>query len=165
MLTLCLVVAISVAGALRPAVQDPAAPPTPSVIPIYPGAERYDPPEYLVARPVGETLFALPALPDSWLLRRESNAIYLVGATADQVADYYRKTLKGTPSSFDAWKAVDPRTLSPGRSTPIHYQRYTAAGTTQYLYHWYRREQDGNIVLYELGFADSFDPRDPPRTK
>jgi len=163
MLTMCLVVALTAAGPVqnkRP-VQAPAqasaqAPATASAIPIYPGAEKYDqvPPD--PSEPVRERLLGLP---DGWPRATNSATTYYAAVTSDKVAAYYVGALRSTPSSFDAWKAIDPRLLAPGQSTAIHYLRYWAAGNTQHLYHWYRRDQTGDVVLLELAFATSMDPR------
>jgi hypothetical protein len=127
---------------------------------VYPGAEKCVAQAPEMARIVGETLLAVP---DGWPLREQSNALYFAAATPEQVAAYYGKILKGIPSDFDKWKAVDPCTLSPGQATAIHYQRYFAGGTAQHLYHWYRRDQNGDIGLYELAFSSSFDLNHPER--
>ena len=160
MLPVSFVVALAVASPVP--VQAPGQPPaTVSAIPVFPGAERYDPglPPFASA-PIRERLLGLP---DGWPLATTSANVYAAAVAAEQVAAYYRSVIRATPSSFDAWNAIDPRLLTPGQSTAIHYQPYQAAGTTQHLYHWYRREQNGDVVVFELLFSSSSDLRSSAR--
>jgi hypothetical protein len=135
-------------------------PSAPTTIPVLPGAERYDAEQRQVVNTIRETLLGLS---DGVPLLSSTREQWFAQVTPDKVDAFYRAQLGGIASSFAQWKSVDPRTLAPGRATSVHAQRYTDAGTTRYVYHWYRMDTNGDIVLHELSFGATIaaDPRLP----
>jgi hypothetical protein len=126
---------------------------------VYPGAEPYDPEAKPFVTRIRETLLELP---DGIPLLSSTTRFFLADVAVEKVAAFYRGRLGGIASGFAQWKAVDPRTLSPGKATAVHYMSYPSGWTgTVYVYHWYRKEGNGDIVLNEVEFTVLFsaDPR------
>ena len=144
LLLLWLFSSAAVPNGTRLAAQSPQVAAT---LPIYPGAERYDPEATPFAKSVNETLLGLPG---AWPLVSSSTETYIVEVATEKVATYYRTTLRAVASDFPKWSAVDPRTLAPGHSTPVHYQSYMESGAITHVYHWYRREPNDDIDLSEV---------------
>jgi len=132
------------------AAQRPPAPAALSAVPVYPGAEPYDPESKPMVSSIRETLLELP---DGIPLLSSTTKYFLADVAVDKVAAFYRGRLGGIASGFKQWKAVDPRTLSPGKATAVHYMSYSDGWTTRYVYHWYRKEGNGDIVLNEVAFS------------
>lgn len=132
----------------------------PTVIPVYPGAFRYEPERAQVVTALGETLLGLP---DGIPLLASTQETWVAQVTPDKVDAFYRAKLGGIAVDFPRWRSVDPRTLAPGRATNVYQQRYDEGGATRYVFHWYRKEANGDIGLHELAFATTIaaDPRLP----
>lgn len=132
------------AGAQRPG--------APEVIPVFPGAVSYEADKRQVVRSIHETLLGLS---DGIPLLSSTQQDWYAQATSDKVDAFYRARLGGIASGFAQWNAIDPRSLAPGRATDVHHQRYQASGEMLYVYHWFRKETGGEIVLHELRFANT----------
>ncbi len=152
------------AASLILAVHAPSAaaqrPGAPTAIPVYPGAVRYEPERAQVVTTIQETLLGLS---DGIPLLSSTQETWVAQVTPNKVDAFYRARLGGIASDFPRWRSVDPRTLAPGTATRVHQQRYDDGGTTRYVYHWYRKEPNGDIGLHELAFglAIASDPRLP----
>ena len=140
------------AGAQRPA--------TPTVIPVFPGAQPYEPERAQVVNRVHETLLGLS---DGIPLLTSSIETWVAQVSADKVDAFYRAKLGGIASNLRQWQGIDPRTLAPGRATAVHQLRYDEGGSTRFVYEWYSKDANGDIGLHELAFQATIaaDPRLP----
>lgn len=157
--SLALSVAVTALGsAFMPAVGGAQVPGAGPDIPAYPAAERFDPEGFEIVTSIRETLLGHT---DGLPLLTTTTDVSIADALPEDVATFYRARLGGIDSGFEMWNAVDPRTLSPGSSTPVHRQSYPLGGSTLYVYHWFNKEGNGDIRLTELSITDApiLDPR------